>query len=142
MRRDVHYLFYEIKLANVNQEQQFNAHTVVGMRSLHQVRNVGLDKISLQIWNLSCFCKFCIDGGDGPCDHLDYVPVFSFIQLVPYRPEDVKNEIEEDNCLISNDKEMLATTLNVGKHFVVIATKDNIEGNDFWILICEEALVG
>jgi hypothetical protein len=81
------------------------------MPSLHQVRNVGLNKISLYIWNFSCFCKFCIDGGDGPCDHLDYVPRFSLIRLVPCRPKDVKNKIKEDNCLISNDREMLVNIL-------------------------------
>ncbi len=66
---------------------------------------------------------------------------FSFIRLVPYRPKDVKNEIEEDNCLIIFDKEMLVATLNVSEQFVVIVMKDNIEGDDFWIFICEEALV-
>jgi hypothetical protein len=35
---------------------------------------------------------------------------------------------------------MLATSLNVGEHFLVIAIKDNNEGDDFWILICEESL--
>jgi hypothetical protein len=49
VRRDVHCLFYEIKLVDVNREQQFNAHTVAGMRSLHQVCNVGLNKISMHI---------------------------------------------------------------------------------------------
>ncbi len=65
---------------------------------------------------------------------------FSFIQLVPYRPKDVRNKTKEDNCLISNNKEMLVATLNVGEHFTIIATKDNIKGDDFRILICEEAL--
>ncbi len=59
---------------------------------------------------------------------------------MPYRQEDVRNEIEEDNCLIGNDKEMLVATLNVGEHFAVITTKDNIKGYDFWIFICEETL--
>lgn len=35
---------------------------------------------------------------------------------------------------------MLATTLNVDDHFVVIVAKDNVEDDDFWILICEETL--
>jgi len=34
---------------------------------------------------------------------------------------------------------MLATSLNVGEHFTIIAIKDNNEGDDFWILICEES---
>jgi hypothetical protein len=35
---------------------------------------------------------------------------------------------------------MLATTLNVSDHFVVIVAKENVEDDDFWILICEETL--
>ncbi len=35
---------------------------------------------------------------------------------------------------------MLATTLDVGDQFAIIVTKDNNEGDDFWILICEESL--
>jgi hypothetical protein len=62
------------------------------------------------------------------------------IRLVPCRPEDVRDKIEEDNCLINNDKKMLVATLNVGEHFTVIAAKDNPKGDDFWILICEKAL--
>jgi hypothetical protein len=55
---------------------------------------------------------------------------------VPCRLEDVRDEIEKDNCLINNDRKMLAATLNVGEHFAIIATKDNPKGDDFWILIC------
>jgi hypothetical protein len=45
--KDVHHLFYEIKVVDVNREQRFNANIVVWMNSLHQVCSVGLDKISL-----------------------------------------------------------------------------------------------
>ncbi len=59
------------------------------------------------------------------------MPRFDFICLVPYRPQDAKDdEIDEDNCLISNDKELLAATLDVGDHFAVIIVKDNNEGDD------------
>jgi hypothetical protein len=36
---------------------------------------------------------------------------------------------------------MLVVSLNVGENFAVIAVKDNNEGDDFWIFICEEILV-
>jgi hypothetical protein len=106
-------------------------HTVEGMHNLHQVCSVGLDKISLQIWNLSCFCKFYTNGGGGPCGHLDFVSRFSLTQLVPCRLEDVRIKIEEDNYLISNDREMLAATLNVSEHSTVIAMEHNIESDDY-----------
>jgi hypothetical protein len=48
------------------------------------------------------------------------VPKYDFIRLVPCRPKDVRNELDEHNILINNDQEILATTLNVGDHFVVI----------------------
>jgi len=35
---------------------------------------------------------------------------------------------------------MLASTLNVGDHFVIIVAKDNVEDDDFWILVCEKIL--
>ncbi len=111
------------------------------MHALNQVCSVGLDKISLQTRNLSYFCKFCIDSGDGPCDHANYVLRFDLIWLVPCRPQDVRNDgIDKDNYLISSNREMLVTTLDVGDHFLVIVVEDNNEGDDFWVFISEEAL--
>jgi hypothetical protein len=48
VRRDVQCFFYEFKSKDVNQVDQFNAHTIARMHTLHQVCCVGLDKISLQ----------------------------------------------------------------------------------------------
>jgi hypothetical protein len=38
---------------------------------------VGLDKIFFHVQNLSCFCKFCSNGRDGPCDNEAYVVPFT-----------------------------------------------------------------
>ncbi len=35
---------------------------------------------------------------------------------------------------------MLVANLNVDEHFIIIVAKDNEEGDDFWIFICEEIL--
>lgn len=43
-RREVHHHFYEMKIANVNKINQFNAWIVKGTRNFHQVKSVGLDK--------------------------------------------------------------------------------------------------
>jgi hypothetical protein len=51
--------------------------------------------------------------------------------MVPYRPKDIRDEVEEDNTLINNDHEMLDANLNVGEHFIVIVVEDNFEGDDF-----------
>jgi hypothetical protein len=79
VQRDVQHFFYDVKPKDVNCVDQFNVHIVVITRNLHQVCSVGLDKISLQVQTLFCFCRFCTNGGDGPCDHVDYVPRFNLI---------------------------------------------------------------
>jgi hypothetical protein len=60
------------------------------------------------------------------------VPKFDLIHLVPYKPQDARDdEIDEDNCLFNNDKELLVAILDVGDHFAVITAQDNNEGDDF-----------
>ncbi len=56
---------------------------------------------------------------------------FNLIHMVTCRLEDVKDDVEEDNTLINNDHQMLDASLNVGEDFLVIITKDNLEGDDF-----------
>jgi hypothetical protein len=51
--------------------------------------------------------------------------------MVTCRLKDTRNEVEEDNTLINNDHEMLATSLNVDEHFAIIVVEDNLEGDDF-----------
>jgi hypothetical protein len=51
--------------------------------------------------------------------------------MVPCRLKDARDEVEEDNTLINNDHEMLATGLNVGEHFAIIVVEDNLDGDDF-----------
>ncbi len=80
---------------------------------------------------MSCFYRFYIDGGDGPCDHANYVSRFNLIHMVHCRLKNVRNEVEEDNTLINNDHEMLVTSLNVGEHFALIVAEDNLEGDEF-----------
>jgi hypothetical protein len=45
------------------------------------------------------------------------------------------------NCLIGNDREMLAVNLNVGEHFAIFVVEDNDGSDDFWIFTCEKKLV-
>jgi hypothetical protein len=60
--------------------------------------------------------------------------------MVLCTPTDVRDESNKDNYLINNHKEMVATSLNMGQHFTIIAIEDNVEGDDFWVLIYEETL--
>jgi hypothetical protein len=60
-----------------------------------------------------------------------HLPILPKVGLRQCRLEDARDEVEEDNTLISNDHEMLVANLNVGEHFTVIITKDNLEDDDF-----------
>jgi hypothetical protein len=77
-RRDNHRYFYEMKPIDVNRVDQFNAQIVEGTQSFHQIKSVGLDKISFCVHTLSCFCKFCSNGGNGPCDMLPHSTWFGY----------------------------------------------------------------
>jgi hypothetical protein len=88
---------------------------------------------------LSCFCKFCSNNGDGPSDNETYVAPFNFVWLEPCNANDAHANVDFVFHLKSN-REALTTILEVGDHFVVIVEEGNMEGCDFWILICEEPL--
>jgi hypothetical protein len=67
------------------------------------------------------------------------LPPFNFVQLEPCNANDAHANV--DFVLhLESDQEALTTTLEVGDHFVVIVEEGNMEGCDFWILICEEPL--
>jgi hypothetical protein len=138
-RREVHHHFYEMKIADVNKINQFNAWIIKGTRNFHQVKSVGLDKIFFLVHNLSCFCKYCCDGGDGPCENEAYVAPFNLIHLKPYNPLDECLDVEHVHQLLK-DQKVLTTTIKVGDNFAVLVDPRNVERSDFWIIICEKPL--
>jgi hypothetical protein len=70
---------------------QFNEYIMEGF---HQAKGVGLDKISFHVWNLSCFLRYCLDGGDGPCDNETHIALFGFVNLEPYNASDAQVDVE------------------------------------------------
>jgi len=104
-----------------------------GTRGFHQVKSVFVDKISLYVRNLSCYCKFCSNGGDGPCDNEIYFAPFTFIYLEPCNLGGAQANV--DSILeLEMDRKALTTTLEVGDHFEIIAEeiiKDQIFGVSF-----------
>ena len=140
VRRDVKRYFYEVASTDVVRADQFNARTVEGTRSFHQVCSVGLDMISLQVRTLSCFCSFCQDGGDGPCDNADYVEPYKLIRIEPCNIDDVRADVEHVDVIGEGDREAIAASLEVGDHFAVVADEGNSEDADLWILITEQTL--
>jgi hypothetical protein len=140
VRRDVKRYFYEVASTDVVRADQFNARRVEGTRSFHQVRSVGLDMISLQVRTLSCFCSFCQDGGDGPCDNAAYVEAYKLIRIEPCNIDDVRADVEHVDVIGEGDREAIVACLEVGDHFAVVADEGNSEDADFWILITEQTL--
>jgi hypothetical protein len=140
VRRTIQRHFHDVAVNDVNRVDQFNCRRVPGTRSFHQVRSVGLDKISLLVRNLSCFCRFCTIGGDGPCDSVAYVPAYNLIRLEPCRIQDAYMDGEAEPSIGGFDRQALATTLEVGDHFAVVAEEGNSEGVDFYILLCQKSL--
>jgi hypothetical protein len=111
-RRGVCHCFYEVKISDVNKVDQFNVRTTEGTQGFHQVKSVGLDKIFLRVQKF-CFCKFCFDGKDGPCDNEAYVAPFTFIHLEPCNPSDAQTNVESIFEL-KMDWEALVATFEVG----------------------------
>lgn len=132
-RRDIQHYFYEVKPTDVNRVDQFNAQTKEATQCFHQIKSVGLDKIPFRVRALFCFCRFCFNGGNGPCDNEAYIAPFNLVQLEPCNANDAHVDVEFVPQLEIN-WEALVATIEAGDHFVVVAKKENSEGSDFGLL--------
>ncbi len=74
---------------------------------------------------LFCFCKYCVNGVDGPCDNYTHVQPWDLVTLEPCSPIDAWCDLEiDDKWEVSHDGESLITCLEIGECFVVIITDD------------------
>ncbi len=74
---------------------------------------------------LFCFCKYCVNGGDGPCDNYTHVQPWDLVTLEPCSPIDAWCDLEtNDKWEVSHDGESLITYLEIGECFVVVITDD------------------
>ncbi len=74
---------------------------------------------------LSCFCKYYIDGGDGPYDNYTHVQPWDIVTLEPCSPIDARCDPKiDDRWEISHDGKSLTSYLEVGAYFVVVAIDD------------------
>ncbi len=128
-------------MGDVDSTHGCEAHKVSGSRSKHVICSVShLIKTLLHVQELSCFCKFCVDGGDGPYDNYTHVQPWDLVTLEPCSAIDVRCDlIIDDMWQVSHDGESLTTCLEVGDYFVVVATND-VEECWFWVLMCTEKL--
>ncbi len=122
-----------MKPIDANRIDQFNALTMEGTRSFHQVKSVSLDKTSLFVCTLSCFCKFCSNGGDVPCDNEAYIAPFNLVWLKPYNANDAHANLKFVPQL-EIDQEVVAATIQVQDHFAIMIKEGNSEGSNFGFL--------
>ncbi len=113
-------------MGDVDRTHAYEAHRVNGSISKHTIWFVfHLNKALLHVHALSCFCKYCRDGGDGPCDNYIHVQPWDLVTLEHCSPIDVGCDPKtDDRWEVSHDGESLATCLKVGDYFVVGAIDD------------------
>ncbi len=93
------------------------------------------------MWELSCFYKFCVDGGDGPCDNYTHVQPWDLVALEPCSYIDARCDPDiNDMREVSHDGESLVACLEVNDYFVIVATDDVKDNVGFWVLMCIEKL--
>lgn len=54
------------------------------------------------------FLQLCQDGGDGPCDNVDYVEPYRLIKIKPCNIDDILVDVEHVDVIADGDKEALA----------------------------------
>ncbi len=74
---------------------------------------------------LSCFCNYCIDGGDWPYDNYTHVQPWDLVTLKPCSPIDAWCDLEiDDKWEVFHDGDSLVACLEIGECFVVVITND------------------
>ncbi len=94
----------------------YEAHKVDGSRSKHVIWYVShFNKTLLHVCELSYFCKFCVDGRNGPCDNCTHIQTWDLMALKPCSPIDAKCDLKVDDMReASQDGELLIACLEVG----------------------------
>ncbi|CAM6089455.1 unnamed protein product [Calypogeia fissa] len=140
---EVRRIFHLVNMGDVDRSIGWDCRTVDGSQSKHSIQSVShVNTTLLQVRELSCFCDFCVNGGDGPCANAKHVTKYDLVTMEPCISTTRSDEDDEfeDDSLISSDGEKLAGTLEEGDHFAVIAEPDSDTGAQFWILLCTERL--
>ncbi len=84
---------------------------------------------------LFCFCKFYVDGGDGPYENYTHVQPWDLVTLEPCSSIDTRCDLDIDDMPeVYHDGESLATCLEVGDQFAIVATNDIEDSASFQVL--------
>lgn len=88
-RREVHHYFYEMNTIDVNMINQFNAYIVEAFQVFIKPKVLVWIKY-LFVFQICFFffLRYCLHGGDGPCDNETYVALFGFVYLEPCNAND------------------------------------------------------
>jgi hypothetical protein len=71
-------------LGDVDRAHGYEAHRVDDSRSKHVIQSIShMNKTLLHVRELFCFYKFCINGGDGPCDNCTDVQPWDLVVVKP-----------------------------------------------------------
>jgi hypothetical protein len=144
-RRPVDRHFWEIPLeGGVDRSNPMNCRTVDGSRSMHSIRSVShTNNVLLEARDYSCFCERCVfNVQEIPCPSTTHVSPWRLLTLEPTDSSEALQEPEETDpdWEAEPDEHFLASELQVGDHFAVIAERGNIENVDFFILQCTRTM--
>jgi hypothetical protein len=97
----------------------------------------------LQIKELSCFCRDCIDDNPTQCQHIEWTGCFKLYMVKGVLPADVRPDVEDMGVGQGGKawaQSSLAELLQEGNFYAVQAKKPNEWNADFYISQCEQTL--
>ncbi len=103
-------------MGDVDCTHGYEAHKVDGNRSKCVIRYVShFNRTLLHVCELSYFCKFCVDGRNGPCENCTHIQPWDLMALEPCSPIDANCDLKVDDMQeVSQDGELLIACLEVG----------------------------
>lgn len=146
-KRMVNRHFHLIGKTEVPRENPMACSTIQGSRSMHSVRSVSThNNVLLEVHDFSCFCLSCVDRtfNSVHCPNMSYVAPWKLVTLQPINAEVAIQESEDldQDWLAEPDANLLASELQVGDHFAIVADPSHPEadGADFFVLLCTKPM--
>ncbi len=117
---------HKVRLRDVDCTHGYEAHKVDGSRSKRVIWSIfHFNRTLLHVRELSYFCKFCVDGRNGPCNNCTHIQPWDVVALKPCSPINAKCDLKVDDMWeVSQDGKLLTTCLEVGDYFVIVTNDD------------------
>jgi hypothetical protein len=130
-RVDVMWVFSEVKIIDVDRIQPYRCVTIPSSHKMHSISSLDHANLKLfSMWELSCFCPTCIDGGEEEdYDNIKHVLHWKTIKLVPTKRVVVREMMDDCNFEIAwgANGQHLADSICQGDNFAVV-TNDPFGG--------------